>query len=168
MTPTKFSSLAMTVIAGLLMLSGCASLPAATIGVQAGDQTVRTSEIDDVVAVLGESTPYGVSTARIVQIFAVSAIADQYAADHDIAVNESDIDAATGSDPIFRELSDDPVANSFERRLIRTSLIGRQITSPDGLDSYDVVINPRYGVEWDPAKSALVVANTSLSDDHRS
>ncbi len=163
-----FRSLIVVMTAGLLLLTGCASLPQASIGVEVGDQIVRADEIDDVIATIGKGTEFGIPTAQIMQIFVASAMAQQYAADHDITIDEADVQAARGSDEVFVVLADDPVASGFERRLIVVALVGRQIPNPDVLAEYEVLINPRYPVTWNVAESSLVTGSTSLSSDHRS
>ncbi|WP_028707972.1 hypothetical protein [Propionicicella superfundia] len=164
----KLRSVIVAVIAGLLLLTGCSTPPAANVGVRVGDQTIGTSEIDEVIALIGERTEYQVQNTTILQVFAASAVAEQYAADRDVAVSEADIEALVGTDAIFQQLGDDAVAKAFERRVIRTSLIAKQITSTESLQEYDVVLNPRYGVTWNAADSTLVTGSTSLSTLHTS
>jgi hypothetical protein len=108
----KLRSVIVAVIAGLFLLTGCTPSPA-NVGVQVDDQTVRTSEMDAVIALLGQSTPYKVENATIVQVFAASAIAEQYAADHHITLSDADINALVGTDPTLKSLEGNSVAAGF-------------------------------------------------------
>lgn len=163
----KFRSLFVIVIAGLLVLTGCSTPPPASVGVQVGDHVTNTSEIDEVVSLIGSSTSWQYRTASIVEVYVLSGFAEQFAADHDVEVTETEIDEARGSEDVFVDLADEPAIDDFERKLIRIALITRDIPNADALAGYDVVINPRYGVTWDGEESTLLSGSTSLSDDNR-
>lgn len=162
----KLRSVIVAVIAGLFLLTGCTP-PAANVGVQVDSQTIRTSEIDAVIALLGQNTQYQLANGTIVQYFAASAIAEQYAADHHITLSDADINALVGTDPIFKSLEGNPVAAGFEQRLIRMTLIVKHVTDSSVFSAYSVTINPRYGVTWSPQDLGVVAGGASLSTPHK-
>lgn len=162
----KLRSVIVTVIAGLFLLTGCTP-PPANVGVEVGSQTIRTSEIDAVIALLGENSQYKVENATIVQFFAASAIAEQYATDRHVTLSDAEINALVGTDPTFKSLESNPVSAGFERRLIRKSLIVKHVIDPSVFNSYSVSINPRYGVTWNPQEATLEPGSTSLSTSYK-
>lgn len=157
----KFRSVALAIIAGVLLLSGCAVPPTGSVAFRAGDQTIGTREVESTLDVFANHPELKVSPTTVASVYALAVVLDQVAVDKGLTIKESDISAATGQDSTLATVRQTDAGKAFERRLVRAQLIYKQLTDPKVLTTYSVDVNPRYG-EWDQTQLAMAL-NTSLS-----
>jgi hypothetical protein len=161
----KLRTVIATAVAALFLLAGC-SMPTGVTGVRAGDVVITSDTIDATLLAMGYTSPHRQPNEQIVVNYIKIALLDQYAAENDVVVTDGEIDELVGS---FGELSTaaegSPAIADFERRLARANIIAAGVQGTSALEGFPVEVNPKYGVDWDPAELAAVRGPLTLASE---
>lgn len=151
------------VVAGMLVLSGCAGQNpnhAATIdGV-----VVPVSEAEAIFEVLKPYLQAPATEAKAVSVLVSTRVGAQVAARQGLEFTPEEREAATAS-VLPPDLAADPNADAFNADYVTTALVSQQLGQEAFVQAaaeVDVLVNPRFG-SWDPSLVAVVPGTGSLS-----
>lgn len=194
MTRTRVRSLAGLALVSMFLVTGCDSVPAFNPGVavRVQDDTVSSDQVHATAAAYcdattkaqpGQAVPNHYINGLAVSSYALRTAADQFMADHDVAIDDSYGQAIDGAQAQLAELSDaqrDAVIQvgaasiyvSAAETAVGRDMLGGSPAAADAqaagkkefaawLDDHDVRIDPRYGVDID--QGIVAAADTSLS-----
>jgi hypothetical protein len=169
MTPLPAPRLRRAAVAGLAVaaLAGCSNASPSVVA-YVGDAQISQQQLDQAVEGLSTTLQEGqtVSTEAVVNAMIQGAIAEQVAAEQDIALTDAERDAVLAQSELA------PLTKVPQAREVVYDLADSQIVATKlGADAFlaeiaerDVTLNPRYGV-LDPAQKVVVSGQSgSLSE----